>query len=183
MGTLWWKTIRRKPFTSTELHQSADLLLKQPPLPADWRNAAIDVRARDGTTLLDTWRAHFTSELKAIATKETWTLQKAACVSFVFMENSWRTTTIVAHKAKSPSSWKHILGDNKLFEGAEGQNLLALLTQRYLMAILSATCLTTIAHRLYSLNDQEMRVVSQFEFGSLSPVKPATIHPSANIAA
>jgi hypothetical protein len=137
--------------------RETERLIRNPPLPQDFKASVIGVVGRSGVNLLDYWRDYFRFQLKTISGEETWGLQRARLLKLVMTEQGWRAGYVVAQNAKHVDSWSHLLNDVEWTKGAAKEQLGDLLQQRYIMALLSHACLKTTGARTYALDQAKER--------------------------
>jgi hypothetical protein len=148
----FFKVLFHRPLTYNDLLKDAGKLITSPPLPADWKRLAAGLVGKNGTSLLDYWRDHYKSQLEMIAEEATWQMQKSRLLKLIMMERSWRVAYVVSQDAKHVASWSFMCRDAHWAKNANGNNLHLLLTQRWLMAILSDGCLITLGAMCFGLD-------------------------------
>lgn len=148
----FFKALLHRPLTYNDLLSDASNIITSPPLPADWKHLASGLVGKNGTSLLDYWRDYCKSQLEMIAQEGTWQMQKSRLLKLVMMERSWRAVYVVSQKAKHVASWSSFCKDAHWAKDVDEKHLHALLTQRWLMAILSDGCLMALGMKSYGLN-------------------------------
>ncbi|MBR0847195.1 hypothetical protein JQ543_05490 [Bradyrhizobium diazoefficiens] len=168
----FFKALFHRPLTYNELLKIADKIITSPPLPADWKHLAAGWVGKNGISLLDYWRDYCKSQLKMIADEATWQMQKSRLLKLIMIERSWRAAYAVSKGAKHVAAWSFMCNDEYWAKGASEENLHSLLTQRWLMALLSDTCLITVGMKTYGLdkskdNELELHYLLHKEIKSL----------------
>ncbi len=148
----FFKALFHRPLTYNELLRDASNIITSPPLPADWKHLASGLVGKNGTSLLDYWRDYCKSQLEMIAEEVTWQMQKSRLLKLVMMERSWRAAYVASQGAKHVGSWSFLCKDAPWAKDVNEQNLHLLLTQRWLMAVLSDGCLMALGMKSYGLN-------------------------------
>ena len=149
----FFKALFHRPLTYNELLKSADNIIASPPLPADWKRLAAGLVGRNGISLLNYWRDYCKSQLKMIADEVTWQMQKSRLLKLIMMERTWRAAYVASQGAKHVAAWSFMCEDADWAKGANDTNLHLLLTQRWLMAVLSDSCLITVGMKFYGLDN------------------------------
>jgi hypothetical protein len=150
-GMAFFKALFHRPLTYNELLKDVGKLITSPPLPADWKRLAAGWVGKNGTSLLDHWRDYFKSQLEMIAEEATWQMQRSRLLKLIMMERSWRAAHAISQDAKHVASWSFLCKD-AWAKDANEKNLHLLLTQRWLMAVLSDGCLITLGTMSYGLD-------------------------------
>jgi hypothetical protein len=148
----FFKALFHRPLTYNDLLKDASKLITSPPLPADWKRLAAGLVGKNRTSLLDYWRDHFKSQLEVVAKEATWQMQKSCLLKLIMMERSWRVAYVVSQDAKHVASWSFMCKDAHWAKNANEKHLHVLLTQRWLMAILSDGCLITLGTMCFGLD-------------------------------
>ena len=154
------------PFSSVDLHRRSSEHLRNPPLPKDWRDAAVKIVGTSGVSLLDYWRTYHEQLLDEIALKRTWAAQRAKLISKVLAEEGWQAAEVAANPCEFVTSWEHLVAENDIFKRAPKEQWKFLLMQRYLLALLSSACLRELGCKLYALDKiklAEMDLYYEFE--------------------
>ncbi|MBR1188702.1 hypothetical protein [Bradyrhizobium sp. AUGA SZCCT0160] len=102
--------------------------------------------------MLDYWRDFCKSQLKMVADEATWQMQKSRLLKLIMMERAWRAAYVASQGAKHVAAWSFMCKDADWAKDANEKNLHLLLTQRWLMAVLSDSCLITVGMKSYSLD-------------------------------
>ena len=79
-------------------------------------------------------------------------MQRSRLLKLIMMERSWRAAHAVSQDAEHVASWSFLCKDAPWAKDANEKNLHLLLTQRWLMAILSDGCLITLGTMSYGLD-------------------------------
>lgn len=148
----FFKALFHRPLTYNDLLKGASNMITSPPLPADWKRLAAGLVGKNGTSLLDYWRDYYKSQLEMIAEEATWQMQKSRLLNLIMMERSWRAVYTVSQDAKHVASWSFMCKDAPWAEDPNDKNLHLLLTQRWLMAVLSDGCLIALGMKSYGLD-------------------------------
>lgn len=149
----FFKALFHRPLTYNDLLKSADKIITSPPLPADWKRLAAGWVGSNGTSLLDYWRDYCKSQLKMIADEATWQMQRSRLLKLIMAERTWRAAYTVSQDAKHVASWSFMCKDADWAKNAANEkNLRLLLTQRWLMAVLSDACLIAVGIKSYGLD-------------------------------
>ncbi|MET4824714.1 MULTISPECIES: hypothetical protein [Bradyrhizobium] len=146
------KALFRRPLMYDDLLKSADRLITAPPLPADWKRLTAAWVGKNGISLLDYWRDYYKSQLEVVAAEATWQLQKSRLLKLVMAERSWRAAYVASQGAKHVASWSFMCEGADWAKGADEHRLSSLLSQRWLIAILSDACLIDVGMKSYGLD-------------------------------
>lgn len=168
----FFKALFHRPLTYNELLKDADKIITSPPLPADWKRLAAGWVGRSGISLLNYWRDFSKLQLKMVADEATWQMQKSRLLKLIMMERTWRAAYVASQGAKHVAAWSFMCNDADWAKDANEKNLHLLLTQRWLMAVLSDSCLITVGMKSYSLDktkdtELELHYLLQKEVKSL----------------
>jgi len=147
----FFKALLHRPMMYGELLKKADNIITSPPLPADWKRLVAGMVGKNGISLLDYWRDYCKSQLKMIANEATWQMQKSRLLKLVMMERTWRAAYVASQGAKHVASWSFMCEDVDWAKDANETNMHSLLTQRWLVAVLSDSCLIAVGMKLYKL--------------------------------
>jgi hypothetical protein len=148
----FFKALFHRPMTYNGLLRDASNMITSPPLPADWKRIAAGLVGKNGTSLLDYWRDHCKSQLEMIAEEATWQMQKSRLMKLIMMERGWRAAYVASQNTKHVASWSFLCKDAPWSKSANEKNLHLLLTQRWLMAVLSDGCLIAVGMKSYGLD-------------------------------
>jgi hypothetical protein len=148
----FFKALFHQSLTYNDLLKDAGNIITSPPLPADWKRLAAGLVGKNGTSLLNYWRDYCKSQLEMIAEEATWQMQKSRLLKLVMMERTWRAAYVVSQDAKHVASWSFMCKDAHWAKDADEKNLPLLLTQRWLMAVLSDGCLIALGMKSYGLD-------------------------------
>lgn len=148
----FFKALFHRPLTYNELLGETSNIITSPPLPADWKHLASGLVGKNGMSLLEYWRDYCKTQLGMIAEEVTWQMQKSRLLKLIMMERSWRAVYVVSQEAKHVASWSFLCKDAPWAKDMDERNLPLLLTQRWLMAVLSDGCLMALGMKSYGLN-------------------------------
>jgi hypothetical protein len=148
----FFKALFHQPLTYNDLLKDAGNIITSPPLPTDWKRLAAGLVGKNGTSLLNYWRDYCKSQLEMIAEEATWQMQKSRLLKLIMMERTWRAAYVVSQDAKHVASWSFMCKDAHWAKDANERNLHLLLTQRWLMAVLSDGCLIALGMKSYGLD-------------------------------
>ncbi|MBB4349283.1 hypothetical protein [Aliirhizobium cellulosilyticum] len=146
------KRLLKRPFTSDALHAMAEQHLTKPPLPDAMYEAAATMVGKKGVSLLDHWRSTFSIQLDEIASQKTWQAQRAMLLRIVLVEEGWSDVFACTNDIPSLEVWAHLVSENETFKQFPKETWKGLLLQRYILAILSATCLMEIGIKNFKID-------------------------------
>ncbi|WP_051559201.1 hypothetical protein [Allorhizobium undicola] len=159
------KRMLKRPFTPTELHAMAAHHLAKPPLPEAMYDAAAGMVGKKGVSLLDHWRSSFSIQLDEIAGQKTWQAQRAMLLRIVLVEEGWSDVFACTNDIVTVDVWAHLVAENDMFKQFPRESWKSLLLQRYILALLSAACLTELGTKNYGIDSTkqlELRLHSEY---------------------
>lgn len=160
--TLLLKRLFRKALTSTDAHQATLHNIQAPPLPPEWRDVYAGAVGTKGVSLLDWWRQAFGNLLDEIAGQRTWGQQRAALLRLMLREQEWSNLYLVVKDKPSPDIWQHLVANAELFTNAPKEAQSGLLLQRWMVAILTFSCLMEFGMKYFGIDN-----IKKIEIGAL----------------
>jgi hypothetical protein len=165
------KAASKQPLTRTDIYDYADGLIKQPPIPAEWREAFSKTFANlNGVplTVLDYFcQELLRPDLDKLAAGPTWEMQRVQCIRQILDEMDWRNMYFCLRHAKS--EWGRAMTYQRLdniWRGKSREQQFYLLTVWYMMSVTAQACAQTIGAALYELDKKkEMEIELCFNYG------------------
>jgi hypothetical protein len=156
------KSLLHRRFAYDELRQDADHFFVRPPLPPDLRDSLAKLRGKSGDSLLDFWRRLFDEDVRMVCEAPTWQAQRAALLRAILRETTWRALWVAAKECRHTQSWAHLVENDPIIGKSEEAVRDGQLFQRYLLAVTTIACLTSIGRTRYGIDEQKVTETEVF---------------------
>jgi hypothetical protein len=156
------KRFLKHPYSYAELRTIEEAHFMRPPLPSEIRETAAKLRSKKGQSLLDYWREGYGHVLATIASEPTWGAQRRGVIRLALAQSTWEAAYLVAKDCKHVASWRHFCADRSKNDETPDDELLPLLVQYYIVALLTRACLVALGQKRYGLDTRKVLEIDLF---------------------
>ena len=147
------KRIAHRPMTERDLLEYAQGMIRNPPVPDDWRSQLSTITYDTGRNFFDKWRDEFKIHVGQIAAEKTWALQRDRLLHLRIASRSWVSLHDAIGKGMDVALWAPYVRSAPDFAQNPEGTWVSVLAGTYFMAMINEAVLSTIGRAWYGIDD------------------------------